>query len=79
MYILLYPIEDLCPAWLLRLDICVYSETIKSVSRLMVDGMDVFNQPFMQNSEVLNMITSMFKKLATEDLSKIACDRLSVL
>lgn len=45
----------------------------------MVDGMDVFNQPFMQNSEVLNMITSMFKKLATEDLSKIACDRLSVL
>ncbi|XP_078319098.1 uncharacterized protein LOC111121791 isoform X3 [Crassostrea virginica] len=43
-------------------------ETIKSVSRLMVDGMDVFNQPFMQNSEVLNMITSMFKKLATEDL-----------
>lgn len=50
---------------------CVYSESIKSVSRLMVDGMQVFNQPFMQNNEVLNMIMSVFKKLATEDLSKL--------
>ncbi|XP_061191991.1 uncharacterized protein LOC133200204 [Saccostrea echinata] len=44
-------------------------ESIKSVSRLMVDGMSVLNQPFMQNNEVLNMITSVFQKLATEDLT----------
>lgn len=48
-----------------------FSESIKSVSRLMVDGMQVFNQPFMQNNEVLNMIMSVFKKLSTEDLSKL--------
>jgi hypothetical protein len=38
----------------------------------MVDGMTVFNQPFMQNNEILNMITSVFQKLATDDLSKSA-------
>lgn len=57
--------------WLYLALTCVYSESIKSVSRLMVDGMQVFNQPFMQNNEVLNMIMSVFKKLATEDLSKL--------
>ncbi|XP_056019725.1 uncharacterized protein LOC125668687 isoform X2 [Ostrea edulis] len=46
-----------------------FMETIKSFSRLMVDGMTVFSQPFMQNNDVLRMITSVFQKLSTDDLA----------